>query len=637
MVRGISAKMLAAGSIVAGPLALTVKAASRMEETMNKFGVVFGQSAKQVKAWGDTFAAQIGRSREQVARFLAGTQDLLVPIGFDAGGATQMSKQLTALAVDLASFNNLADDDVLRDLHAALTGSGEVMKKYGVIVSEAAVKQELLNRGIDPKRVTEQQKVMARFAIILRGTTAAQGDALRSAGSFANQMKALKARLSDAAVVIGTALLPVITPLVTKITEAVTIAAEWIKHNQFLVVTLLKVGAAIAAGGAALVVLGTAAAGLGSVFGIIAAVISGVGTAVGILGSALAALLSPIGLVIAGITGFAAYLITSTGAGGDALKWLGDRFRGLKETAIKAFGAIGDALAAGDLGLAAKILWLTLRMEWQKGINWLQSKWLAFKGFFVEVFHRAVFAVARFMVDAWAGLQVAWVETTNFLANTWTHFISILKKSWHRFAGFFQKVWARVKSVFSDTDADAEIRQINEEISREDRSINADRDATLAEREAHRQRRREQIESDRVGVKGALDDAQQREQAERETKHQAALGASEDKLDKARREWQEALDEAARKRAEAEGAGEPEGPDRLKQFEQKLKEIGGVTGSVAQAKKRTTDVQGTFNAAAIRGLGATSTAERTARAVEEIAKLNKRLLAEAQHGGLVFA
>ena len=95
-----------------------------------------------------------------------------------------MSKQITALATDLASFNNLADDDVLRDLHAALTGSGEVMKKYGVIVSEAAVKQELLNQGLDPKNATEQQKVMARLAIIMRGTTAAQGDAARSAGSF---------------------------------------------------------------------------------------------------------------------------------------------------------------------------------------------------------------------------------------------------------------------------------------------------------------------------------------------------------------------------------------------------------------------------------------------------------------------
>ena len=86
-VRAIGARMFAAGSLVAGPLSLAVKAASDMEETMNKFNVVFGNNAMVVKEWGDEFAGQIGRSKKQIADFLAGTQDLLVPIGFEAGAA----------------------------------------------------------------------------------------------------------------------------------------------------------------------------------------------------------------------------------------------------------------------------------------------------------------------------------------------------------------------------------------------------------------------------------------------------------------------------------------------------------------------------------------------------------------------
>jgi len=636
-VRAIGVKMLAAGSLVAGPLALTVKAASDMEETMNKFNVVFGANAKVVKRWGDTFAAQVGRSKQQIAGFMAGTQDLLVPIGFEPGAATQMSKQLTGLAVDLASFNNMADVDVLRDLHAALTGSGEVMKKYGVLVSEAAVKQELLGKGIDPKNATEQQKVMARWAIILRGTTAAQGDAIRSAGSFANQMKALRAKLSDAAVEIGSALLPVVTPLVTKIAEAVKLAADWIKRNQGLVVTLFKIGAAVAAAGIALVLLGTAVSGLASVFGALSAVVTAVGTAIGLVGAALGALLSPIGLLIAAIVGLATYLITSTDAGGEALGWLGDRFKALKNTALAAFQGIGDALAAGDIGLAAKILWLTLKMQWRKGINWLQAKWLDFKGFFIGVFQKAVYNIAGFLVNAWAGLQVAWVETTTFLANTWTKFISVLKTTWNRFKGFFQKVWARIKSVFTGSDAEEEIRKINEEIAARDRQIEEAKEKAITEREQHRQRRRAEIEQQRKGSQEVLEDMQRREQQEREAKHQAALKSSEDKLAEARQEWEAALKEAAEKRAAAEAAGEDEGPDRLKKFQQRLDEIGGAGGGLAQAEKRTVDVQGTFNAAAIRGLGAGGPADRTAKAVEAMDKKMGVLVREAQHGGLVFA
>jgi hypothetical protein len=49
------------------------------------------------------------------------------------------------------------------------------------------------------------------------------------------------------------------------------------------------------------------------------------------------------------------------------------------------------------------------------------------------------------------------------------------------------------------------------------------------------------------------------------------------------------------------------------------------------------DIQGTFNALAVRGLGGESLAERTARATEQIAANTRRLVQEAQHGGLVFA
>ena len=47
-------------------------------------------------------------------------------------------------------------------------------------------------------------------------------------------------------------------------------------------------------------------------------------------------------------------------------------------------------------------------------------------------------------------------------------------------------------------------------------------------------------------------------------------------------------------------------------------------------------VKGTFNALGARGLGSEGPAERTAKATEETAKNTKKILQEAQHGGLVF-
>jgi hypothetical protein len=47
--------------------------------------------------------------------------------------------------------------------------------------------------------------------------------------------------------------------------------------------------------------------------------------------------------------------------------------------------------------------------------------------------------LARFLNDAWAGIQVAWVEMVRFLGTAWTNFIGVLQKAWNRFSGFFQK------------------------------------------------------------------------------------------------------------------------------------------------------------------------------------------------------
>ena len=193
------------------------------------------------KEWGDGFAKEVGRSKKQVADFLGNSQDLFVPLGFDPAAATDISKNLTGLAIDLASFNNTADADVMRDLHAAMTGSGEVMKKYGVILSRSRRQTRALKIRHRGRTTPANKKVEARMAIVMRGTTAAQGDAIRSAGGYANQMKRLESNVNDAAVEIGSALLPIITPLITKVSAGVKIFAAFLTTNKELVAIVAKV------------------------------------------------------------------------------------------------------------------------------------------------------------------------------------------------------------------------------------------------------------------------------------------------------------------------------------------------------------------------------------------------------------
>ena len=83
--------------------------------------------------------------------------------------------------------------------------------------------------------------------------------------------------------------------------------------------------------------------------------------------------------------------------------------------------------------------------------------------------------------------------------------MSLLQKGWNRFAGFFGKVWARIKGMFGETDADAEITKINDEIVKQDQQINDQQNQTIAERDTQRKKRLDQIEQDRLGAQSALD------------------------------------------------------------------------------------------------------------------------------------
>jgi hypothetical protein len=196
--------------------------ASRLEETLNKFNVVFGDLADAQRKWADSFAADMGRSRTEVMDFMSQAQSLIVPVGINQEQAAQMSTTLTQLSYDLASFHNATDPEAFEALRSALLGESEPMKRFGVIVNETAMKAELLKQGLDPTVATEAQKAMARYNIIISQTGQAQGDVERSSFSFANQLKSLQASWVDLSTAIGTAFLPYATVLLDYLRQLVS-------------------------------------------------------------------------------------------------------------------------------------------------------------------------------------------------------------------------------------------------------------------------------------------------------------------------------------------------------------------------------------------------------------------------------
>lgn len=211
-------------------LRAAITAASDLQETQAKFNVVFKEHAEVANKWAVDFGKSVGRSEESVKGWMARLQDTFVPLGIARDKAMDLSSSLVTLAVDVASFNNAADADVIRDFTSALVGNHETVRKYGIMISETAIKQEAIRQGINKtyKELTDLEKVQLRYNLIQRGSVDAQGDALRTADSYANQAKRLKANITDLAAEIGGPLMTELTHFVTLLNNNSELLADWL-------------------------------------------------------------------------------------------------------------------------------------------------------------------------------------------------------------------------------------------------------------------------------------------------------------------------------------------------------------------------------------------------------------------------
>jgi len=173
-----------------------VDAASMAEETKSKFGAVFKELAVEAEEMAAAIADGLGRNQTEVMGFMARLQDTFVPMGIARDSAMDMSGALVSLSYDLASFNPEAGSasEVMDSLTAAMTGSHETVKKFGVIINEVTLKEKLLAMGA--KKVngvySEQDKTMARLQIIIGATSDAHGDLINTQDSWFNSTEKLQ-------------------------------------------------------------------------------------------------------------------------------------------------------------------------------------------------------------------------------------------------------------------------------------------------------------------------------------------------------------------------------------------------------------------------------------------------------------
>ncbi len=621
----IGASLSAAGAAITAPFLLAAKSFADAGTNLLNMSLRTGVSVEALSALGYA-ATQTGTDLDAVEVGIKRMQKTLTAAAL---GDEQATAALKELGLTTGFLLRMSPQDQFAEIAKAISAvpnptfrAGAALKIFGK--SGTALIPLLSNF----RTLTDEAQ---EFGLIMSTETA------RGADAFGDAMRLVTAVATKLTRVVGGALAPMLTGVATSMARIGKTAMDWLAANQPLVVTIFQIGVALAAAGAAITILGAGIIFVGAVFGVIASGITLVGTAIGLL-------LSPIGLAVAAVGSLAVWLVRTSDTGGQALAFLKDQFGGLLESATTTFKGIADALSAGNIKLAAEILWTALKVEWLKGTNLLKSIWADWGVAIVTGFRSVSFGLASIMTDMWAGIQTIFVRSIDFIQNAWEGMIQGLKKIANGFEAYFKSLWEGIVFIAHGGDLnpsaivtkDANLQKIVDAAAAKNKAIDAEASTAKSGRLSDLNNQVIGIESNRTGAQGALGEQQQSEIDARRKAADEGLSQSAAELAQAQEELAALTAEAGKeakataglttKEKGAPGSGEPFTPEGLDKAVEKT--------------KASVDVKGSFSASALSGLGAgDSVASAVKDGVKEQKKTNDKLDSlnkKADEGRLVF-
>jgi hypothetical protein len=199
----------------------SVEAQSQLNEQQSRSTIVFGQSATALKQFADSAAESAGLSKRAALDATSTFGLLFTQIGKTNEESAEYSVTLTKLAADLASFTDTTTQEAVNAIRSGLTGEIEPLRRYGVFLNDATLRQRALNMGIYDGNgiLTSAQRAQAAYAEILAQTTKAQGDFERTSGGLANQQRILTANIENLRASFGAGLVPALADGTSRLNE----------------------------------------------------------------------------------------------------------------------------------------------------------------------------------------------------------------------------------------------------------------------------------------------------------------------------------------------------------------------------------------------------------------------------------
>jgi phage-related protein len=380
-----------------------VKESSDLNESLNAVNVTFGKNSQGILDLGKKAAQSVGLSKNEFNGLAVQFSAFAQTVAGKGGDVVGTMKDLTQRGADFASVMNLNVNDAMALFQSGLAGESEPLRRYGLDLSAAAVESQALSMHLGTVtkhgvKLSEAEKVQARYALLMKSTAKNAGDFANTSDQLANKQRITNARFKDAQAALGDNLRPVMLELTNFANDVLVPAVngmagafKWAADNANIVVPIL--------------------AGLGTA--IVVGLAPSIWAAVTATWAWTAAMLAnPITWIVLGIAALVAAIVALAMNWDAVTKWVSDVWNGF-------------------------VKWLT---DGLNGIaTWWNGVWSGITKFFQDTWNN----IAKFFSDTWNNIA-------KFFSDAWTNFYNGIKTAWNGVTKFFTDFWNGLTKFFSD-------------------------------------------------------------------------------------------------------------------------------------------------------------------------------------------
>lgn len=192
---------------------IAIAKSSKYTEDLNLFTVSMGKYAEEAYNYAQKVSDVMGIDPAEWMRNQGVFNTIITGFGVAGDKAAFMSKNLTQLGYDLASFYNIDFESAMQKVQSGISGELEPLRRLGYDLSVARLEQERLNLGIDKSvsSMTQAEKSQLRYYAMMTQVTQVQGDMARTLENPANMLRVLRAELEQSARAVGNIFIPILT------------------------------------------------------------------------------------------------------------------------------------------------------------------------------------------------------------------------------------------------------------------------------------------------------------------------------------------------------------------------------------------------------------------------------------------